>query len=276
MKTILLLVIITGFISCTDHKPSAGINNKRSASSFEKSIYRLFSEMSSERDSLEQINIRLVDTLVSYRSVLFDFKTPVNNPDSIYLPFFITISSDKQLCIVSWDTQQGGTMIDYSSMVFFKTPGGIMYKPLIEVNNGDTTNSLIYYDTTVTLQQQNRKIYLARGFGQGSSALPWENISAFEIVNNELKEPLIFPDQQTKTEAYYQEFDTVNRTKNIFIEFDLQYCNDSFYTNRPVTLFANDNTVLKVPKVSTEGGNTTDYFTLEFNGERFLERKKSK
>jgi hypothetical protein len=41
-------------------------------------------------------------------------------------------------------------------------------------------------------------VYLARGFGQGSTALPWQELKAFKIQYGKLYSPQIFPGNKTE------------------------------------------------------------------------------
>jgi hypothetical protein len=63
----------------------------------------------------------------------------------------------------------------------------------------------MHYNSVNTIKATNgRSIYLAWGNGQGSTALPWQELRAFSIVNGRLIEPKIFPDKMSKV---YVEFD---------------------------------------------------------------------
>lgn len=217
-----------------------------------------------DRDSLDR---EIVDIIISYKDHVFDLKDS-SDFDLVYL----AKSKDKKLCMISWDTREGGTMIDFATVLFYKTSKWIIAKYLFEPNDafgGDSSNTLMHYNTISELHAGDRTIYLAQGFGQGSSALPWEEVRAIEIVNDSIIYPEIFPDYESPLVVYPEKLNNNKLTDAIMIEFDLHYCN--METWRPITQFIDSNKTLKVPKTNDRGGNSDEYFLLKFDGKKFQE-----
>src|SRR5690348_568139 len=65
---------------------------------------------------------------------------------------------------------------------------------------------MMHYDTIYTVQS-GQTFYLAQGFGQGSTALPWQELRAFSIKNDKLINLKIFPEKKADI---FVEFDTHN------------------------------------------------------------------
>ena len=87
-------------------------------------------------DSLANLNNKFVKLLISYRDSVFYL------PDTLDYDFiYVVKSKDKNLCIVSWDTRQGGTMIEYASMIFWKKSNGVGAKYLADSVDGRTENT---------------------------------------------------------------------------------------------------------------------------------------
>lgn len=118
---------------------------------------------------------------------------------------YITKSADEKLCLISWDTRMGGTMIDFATMAIYQTSNGdTISKMLIDTSESPIGNTLMHYDNLYSIKEADKTIYIAHGFGQGSTALPWQELRAFQINGKQLINPSIFPEQKP----------------NLFIEFD--------------------------------------------------------
>jgi hypothetical protein len=262
-------LFVTVLFGCTNGKKNVPAELKMDVSGFQKIIHTLFKERDAlisnrNSDSLEIINDRIADTVIKYRSLLFD------PDDSMPDPLAIAISRDRKISIVSWNTYEGGTMTDFRSFIFYKTTAGEAYMELGEVDSGDTLHSLYWYDTIVSIAVKDRNIYIAKGYGRGSTRLFWEELKAFELVNDTLKQPAIFPEYAVAADAYPQVFSTTNYQNTLGIEFDIQFWNSSNLDQLPTTVFQNQNRLLKVPKTSDNGGTTKEYLILEFDGIKFV------
>jgi hypothetical protein len=161
-------------------------------------------------------------------------------------------SADSALCIISWDTRQGGTNIDYASVVLYKAGNITGYKKMEDTSDGDIDNPQIYYGGIFTIPSGNQAIYLAFGFGQGSTALPWQQVKAFMIKGDTLISPAIFPGNQHA----------------LFVEF-----NTNAFTSPqrvPTFKFDQQNLTLKVPVPLAKGGFGGRYYKLKFDKGKFV------
>jgi hypothetical protein len=149
------------------------------------------------------------------------------------------------------------------AVALFKTSEGIKYKNI----GGDMPDSLcsyFNYDTIATLYRPGHTVYLARGYGRGSTALLWECVYAFTITQDSLTEPEIFPSFEYPAQG---QLNNTSLSANIFTEFDMHYWDNSIAQGkRQVTLFLDSANTLMVPKIKDNGGNTGSYSTIRFNG----------
>jgi hypothetical protein len=163
--------------------------------------------------------------------------------------FAFLLSSDKNFCITSWDTRQGGTMIDYTSTVIYKTPQKTDIKTLQYGEGDHKDNTKILFDTLLTIHnKKGQPIYLAYGFGQGSSLIPYRVLKAFIITDGLVEEFSLFPD----------------KTSELWIQYDLK----NFRPEDDILeiLFKDGGKRLKIPVVDGESRPTHKYYNLVFNG----------
>ncbi|MDB5200625.1 MAG: hypothetical protein JWQ27_34 [Ferruginibacter sp.] len=104
----------------------------------------------------------------------------------------------------------GGTMIDFTTMAVFKTAAGETVAQMLSgTNETSGENSLMHYDQLYAVKDGGNTIYIAHGFGQGSTALPWQELRAFQVRDRQLVNSNIFPGSQP----------------SLFVEFDLHHLN---------------------------------------------------
>jgi hypothetical protein len=199
-------------------------------------------------DSLENENEKVISILNQYRTHLFNFPDTLNY-DLIYL----TKSADKRFVLVSWDTRTGGTLIAFTTMAIFKTPQGVVTRMLVDTSDESMPYSYMHYNSVNTIKATNgRSIYLAWGNGQGSTALPWQELRAFSIVNGQLIEPKIFPDKMSK----------------IYVEFDLHAFSEK--QRVPSIKIKDCGRTIQVPIEGAKQGFSGKYKTYTFNGKNFV------
>jgi hypothetical protein len=195
-------------------------------------------------DGLQRANDSLRNLLLNSKELVFDL------PDTADFDLlFLSKSEDKQLCLVSWDTRMGGTMIDFTTMAFYKTSSGIQASE-IEEENGDHTK--LHFDTLHTLVgKDQKKIYLAYGYGQGSLALPWQEVRAFSIQDNNLVTPPVFPGNEFR----------------LFVEFDTHEFDEG--NELPRIKWKKNGKQILMPRPTAAGGFAGKYTSLQFNGSVF-------
>lgn len=209
-------------------------------------------------DSLAIINQQLSDTLKKYKDLIFSYT------DSTSI-IKIAVSNDSVMAIASWDDWEGGTMRSYRAIAFYKTKDSVSVRDFYLKDD-----NYFGYDTIVTVASNLKKYYLARGFGRGSTRIWWEQLRAFEINADTLAEPAIFPEYVNSDSSYMGVFSHKSFTNAIMVESDIKYVHTSILNNRPVILFQNENNVLQIPIVGDRGDYTGKYFTLQFDGSKFL------
>ncbi len=193
---------------------------------------------------LQQRESTALDSFLQSQSTLIFTLPDTLNFDLLY----ISRSADSNLCLVSWDTRMGGTMIDFRTLALYRTKNGIYTQPLSD--EGDNTK--FHYDTIFTIQGKDKsKIYLAYGFGQGSMILPWQDLRAFSINGNELIMPTVFPAQSNR----------------LFVEFDLNEFDEG--SSVPNIKFQKGGYHILVPETAGNGGFSGKFFSLIFNGTRY-------
>ncbi len=169
--------------------------------------------------------------------------------------FSYQLSADKNFCVISWDTRQGGTMIDYTTSVIYKNNKGTFLKTLKYGEPGYEDNCKILFDTLVTLTNNDgRPIYLAYGYGQGSTSLPFRVLKAFMVNDSLIEHFNLFP----------------NNTSELWIQYDYQYWKEGDEILDIQLL--NGGSLLKIPVLDTLDRPTGKYYDLTFNGTEYRQQ----
>lgn len=267
MKSHLILLSILTIISCSENKNKLkdkdNVFIELKEIEFYEKLNKQFTLIDSLRydisDTVITLNKQLVDTLLKYKQSVFNLKNTLN-----YDLIYVAKSKDNKMCFVSWDTRQGGTNIDYATILFYKADKEIKAKYLVDSNQNNTQ---IHFNEVFELIINEKVIYLARGFGQGSTALPWEETIAFSITNDTIQEENIFPDFEDRDTLYPNTLSKSNYSNSLFIEFDTHNCDKE--EPCPVCIFSEDIKTIKVPKTNDKGGHTNKFYTIKYNGTKF-------
>lgn len=250
MRTLLTILILSA-LTCKGQNTTTDVKNSQTFKSFYSAIRHQFILIDSLReanyDSVEAANDKLVQIIKSYKAAIFNF------PDTLdYDLIYLAKSSDKKLALLSWDTRTGGTLIAFTTMAIFKTPQAIRTKMLADTTNETTPYTYMHYNSIHTITTADAKnIYLAWGNGQGSTALPWQELRTFSITENQLTEPEIFPD----------------KTSSVYVEFDLHAFKDD--QKVPVIRIKNSGKTFQVPIEGERQGFSGKYKTYIFNEKVF-------
>lgn len=146
----------------------------------------------------------------------------------------------------------GGTLIAFTTMAIYRTTQGIKTKMLLDTTDENMPYTYMHYNSMNTVtNSEGKKIYLTWGNGQGSTALPWQELRAFSITNNKLSEPIIFP----------------NLDSRIFVEFDLHAFRNK--QKVPVIRVKDGGKTIQVPVEGKKQGFSGEYKTYYFNGKVF-------
>lgn len=228
--------------------PNSSMKHKSFYRQLAKHFHRIDSlQQHGGYDSLDFENQEVLELIKQYKEEIFQF------PDSLdYDLIYLTKSNDKKLALISWDTREGGTMIDFRSLSVFKTSLGIETKLLIDTSDNESSDSYLHYNSIASITTSaGNKIYLAWGNGQGSTALPWQELRAFAIQNSQLVEPPIFPGRKCR----------------LFVEFDLHAFKDD--QEVPSIRIKQHGNLIEVPESCKNEGFCGKYKTYQFNGETF-------
>jgi hypothetical protein len=143
-------------------------------------------------------------------------------------------------------------MIAFTTMAIFKTSQGVKTKMLLDTSDESMPYTYMHYNSVNTVTTSDgKKVYLAWGNGQGSTALPWQELRAFSIADGELVEPKIFPDTASK----------------IFMEFDLHTFSDE--QRVPSIRVKDGGKTIQLPIEGAKQGFSGKYKTYVFNGKAF-------
>ncbi|MCX6316689.1 MAG: hypothetical protein NTW29_05335 [Bacteroidetes bacterium] len=263
MKYCIVILGIICLSACSD-----SVTEKKSVAPVEPSFTEIISTFDKAQDSLagrdtsnqlEYLNRKFLADLISKKDSIFQY--PYTMENGIKFAF----SPDRNVAIVSWNTWMGGTMLDFIAVLFYKEKDSIGHQIITYPGEEDLGSSYCWYDTIAMVQEGNNKIYLAHGYGRGSTALWWENLVAYTYIKGTLQRAALFP---VFDEIIYGEVsDTL--TDQIFLELDTHYTDKTIWTDRPGISFINTGKKLKVPLITPEGGNTKYYHILEFDGKKY-------
>lgn len=111
------------------------------------------------------------------------------------------LSDDKRLCIFSWDTKMGGTMIDFTNTIIYSGNTRSYAKKLLAGDPGTfADHSKIYFDSLVTYTNlSGEQIYIAKGSGRAASFMLFRVLKAFMIRDSVLTESVpVFPGNESE------------------------------------------------------------------------------
>src|SRR5689334_785654 len=114
MKPLIVLLFVFTCLLAKAQGPAANTSKSQQLKQFKRAIRRHFQYIDSVRridpDLIAAENKKLEQTLYRYRNIVFTLK---DSFDFDWL--YIVTSPDKKLCLLSWDTRMGGTMIEYAT-----------------------------------------------------------------------------------------------------------------------------------------------------------------
>jgi hypothetical protein len=194
-------------------------------------------------DSLNELLIYYLDSLtIQNRFQICDV--------NVRYDFNYLVSANKKLGIASWDTGLGGTMIDYTTTIIYKTKDSTLLKTIKYGKKGEEeANSLTMFDTLFTISdKEGQAIYLAYGYGQGSTLLRFRVLKAFMVKDKLIEEFKLFPDDSSELWLFY----------------DLEHFNEKDEVLDMI--FEEDGKQIKVPVIAENSTPTGNYYTLLFDG----------
>jgi hypothetical protein len=165
-------------------KDTIEINNLKSALERSEQRFQFGNGIDFALDTITDESQQVVNYIEKYKEQAFDLKVSSNF-------FNLIVSKDKKFCLISWDSQQGGTNVNYISVAIAKSYHKTVVKSLTSENSDFVQ---MYYHTMEILSLNNgENIYLAQGRGRGSSADKWQDVRLFKIENDDIIFPNLFP-----------------------------------------------------------------------------------
>ncbi len=204
-----------------------------------------------DMDLLSEANASLKETLIKRKKDLFVAKTiPELN---------IIRSEDKKLCLVSWNTREGGAgnWIDYANLAFFEEAA------TMQIDTVMLENTLaITYDTIYTLPHQKGMVYLVQS-SVGAGPIAWGGLESFKIAGNQLVHPAIFPDTERD---YFGEYET-----GYYPGAGFEFLPGEFNENRewPTFKIKNQAKTIWVPLHTADEEFADKYQVLQWNGKTY-------
>lgn len=185
------------------------------------------------------------------------------NPESIRYPFdslkkeniHIVISKDSLFKIYSWDTSEGGTMVDFTNLFQYQSGKNVQSK--IVKDTGSEDDYIPFYSEIFTLKNGAKTYYLAVSNGIYSSKDASQSIVVFSIEKNQLK-----------TETKW--FKTKEGFKDV-LQIDFDFFSVVDRPERPLQLIKYDDQKkqLYLPVVANDGSVTKDFTVYTFTGQYF-------
>jgi hypothetical protein len=104
-------------------------------------------------------------------------------------------SRDGRLKFVSWDTKQGGTMIDFATVAIFQDKDSVKVELLVS----DLGENLFedFYEIQTIQDDHVEPFYLVKAYGMGSTRSRHLSLKVFQIKNG-LSQAAIFPNGQNE------------------------------------------------------------------------------
>ncbi|GGH67068.1 hypothetical protein HNQ91_001735 [Filimonas zeae] len=139
-------------------------------------------------EKLDSVNQYIRNLIEQYRNEIATIS------DTSFENVAIVAAADKKLSLVSWDTRTGGTMPVLAAMAVFCTPRGKVHTVFLKDSlPGEQEMSMIAYQHLYTIHSSRGVLYVALGYGRGSTILPWQQLKVFAIKEEQLIYPAVFP-----------------------------------------------------------------------------------
>lgn len=177
--------------------------------------------------------------------------------------FYYLLSSDKKFAICSWDTQQGGSLIDFTNTVIYKQKSETKVEKLYYGEKENIENTKIMFDSIITLStNKGDTIYLAHGSGRFGSMLPFKVLRGFKIEEGLVQDFELFPPEESAN--YGEQYPR----SSLWIVYDRQ----EFKAKDAVKDFVYVDNAYKIliPIIDNRGRPTEQYYTLFFDGTKYI------
>jgi hypothetical protein len=157
-----------------------------------------FREMGQENvsyldDSLPEVNQKIFLLIKNLETNPGLTKCEFRSPRLTYVS-----STDDKLKFVSWNTGQGGTMIDFATVAIFQRNDSIEVEWLRTEQGENLFEN--FYEIYTLQDHQGRSLYLVKTYVIGSTLVRQKSIKAYELADG-LRQATIFP--RGESEIYF-------------------------------------------------------------------------
>jgi hypothetical protein len=209
MKNTLFLAGLLIISACTNTSTTTGtavsssttVVSSPKSSPFFSMLFRLTDSLNSvkrlddEGVALAKFNGELIDGISKMKDAV------LGERDSFNGAFSLAVAPDKQFAIVSWNTEMGGTAIDYDNMVVFQSGAGVIASHLKEEDERDL--GMDFDSCWMVETAKKEKIYMVRGHGKGSSVMILSQVAALKIVNGKAVMAAVFPENTSSVNTWF-------------------------------------------------------------------------
>lgn len=166
------------------------------------------------------------------------------------------ISDDKKIGVVSWNTNLGGTMIDFAAIIGYQTPDGLYHAKRMEQEfQGTVENDKDFYTNIYSLKNKYKKtIYLLASQGQGSTLTPYYSLDSYLIEDQLMSYGNLF---EGNPDGLFVAFDyTDPKNRNVaFVDLGFKFLKKGLYIRKPIA--------------EKNGGFTGRYEVYKFDGAKY-------
>jgi len=110
-------------------------------------------------------------------------------------------SDDRRLRFMSWDTKQGGTMIDFATVAIFQDKDSLKVKLLLTEFGENLFEN--FYEIYTIQDNRSEALYLVKAYGIGSTLVRQLSVKVFQVKNG-LTQVAIFPNGQNEITLGYE------------------------------------------------------------------------
>lgn len=271
-KNIILTLLILSLYSC---KEGINFNNKDRNISFtstlvenELELLKIYKKILDANLNSDTLNWEVLENENNKFEVKI-LKYISTNPESITYPFdslkkkniHIINSEDKLLRIYSWNTWKGGTMVDFTNLLQYKSNGKVYAKVIKDTTINGEGEYTPFYSQIFTLKNKKHTYYLCIYNGIYSSKDASQSVNILKIENNKLKDVKLIKTENGLTNSidlYFDFFSVVDRPE------------------RPLKLIKYDHEKkqIYIPIVTEKDEITNSFLIYKYNG-RYFEIDKS-
>lgn len=232
-------------------------------------------------DSLKEINARLAQSIIAFAYATPNFiEQDIEDTTFAVNDCFNVLSDDKNMRVVFWDDNSGGSLRVYDYIVFWKAAGKLHHKKFVSTNE-DMDQSKIYFTYLDSIshikQNDGSDLYLVMG---GTLSRPYYNqrIFCYKIdVNGQfINDASVFKTGNKMLSSIDVNcpsyFDDGKSMLNFYALMHLSKDKNNLYV--PIFPDLDSEDEKKAERADTKGSRKFHYFLYQFDGTKFVYKKK--